>query len=189
MLDAPSSWLTVISTLLTLAIAVAVYRLQAHRLWLDMFDRRISALRQLQKATESRLERILVTAKAENLAHAHITLKETRRFLEAQREAAPLFGPEFNQVAKRLDETLRAYSNELEEVTKRGGGRDWQDVARLQLLTRNITGLQEQLATDARPYITVGTRGLGLAARARISAIAGWRAYRRRKGKWFSNLT
>ena len=131
--------------------------------------------------------RILTAQVAGTLPQAETTLKESRQFMKAQQEAEPLFGPEFNQVAKRLDETLSAYSFEQADLAKKGGGRDWQDVARLGRLTANIIALQKQLASDAAPYVTVGTRGLGLFQRIRIRAIAARRAYYRRKGRWFAS--
>jgi hypothetical protein len=157
-----SDWMTLTTSALTAVIAWLVYKVAAHRLWLDMLDRREAALKEVLE-TSTAYQRTLNRVNDEKaMKDAGYNASEMLAFWIAVDKAAPLFGAEFKPAALELFEAIDHYAELRTQAALARAEGEKPNVEPFSPAYAAIRERYDNLTRGAKPYITVGTRGLSL---------------------------
>jgi hypothetical protein len=138
-------------------IAFLVYRLNADRYYLDTLDKRWTALREVFEAASER-QREAATIDYHQLAD----MPAQGRFWLAKDRADPLFDARVKAAMQRLDDALRDFSILRAELleSREYGDRVVDAGKRHSATVSEILAASEALSRAAKPFVTLGSRGL-----------------------------
>ncbi|WP_372530335.1 hypothetical protein [Sphingobium abikonense] len=151
--------------MMTAIIAFAVYRVQSEKLFVDTFRLRLDALNNCIDAAHARMTEIQEYRLSSAVQPETTTL---RRFWDAERAARPLFGKEVHVSLKRLEAALRDFDIAYVEMIEAHYDTDGSRIEKFNLKNKaqfKVFNMIEQLARATEPYVSLGSRGLGMRQR------------------------